>query len=82
MLTYIPAKGLTLPNKTGDVTTTVSILIPAASYRQFLLKLVKSKNMVPSLEMDGGINTVLIYMLVSLKKKKPHNDLLVLRAEV
>lgn len=71
MLTYIPAKGLTLHNKTGDVittgdvTTTVSIVIPRASYRQFLLKLVKSKNMVPSLEMEGGINTVLIYLLVS-----------------
>lgn len=63
MLTYIPAKGLTLPNKTGDVTTMVSILIPGATYRQFLL--VKSKNMVPSLEMDGGINTVLIYVLAS-----------------
>lgn len=67
MLTYIPAKGLTLHNKTGDVTM-VFILIPGASYRQFLL--VKSKNMVSSLEMDGGNNTVLIYVLVSLKKKK------------
>lgn len=33
------------------------------------------------MEGGAGINTVLIYMLVSLKKKS-HNDLLVLRAGV